>query len=145
MVLLKETMGGSTDRQHFLRLLTSHQEFIKKFLNLTDKQYKGRSILAVNQIARQAPQSQIQFNPIIKYVRFTLIITCQVLKKKSSWLVANIIKMKIRHHLSIKMVIQHRDLSSTFKNKKQRQDLSKKISQKIITLMHLVIKCEASN
>lgn len=72
MVLLKETMGGSTDRQHFLRLLTSHQEFIKKFLNLTDKLIKARTISDVNKIARER---QIQFNPIIKYVRFTLIIT----------------------------------------------------------------------
>ena len=133
MVLLKETMGGSTDRQHALRLLTSHQEFIKKFLNLTDKLIKARTISDVNKIARER---QIQFNPIIKYVRFTLIITVQVLKKRSSWLVANIIKMKIRHHLSFKMVIQHRDLSSTFKNKKLRLELSKKTSQKIITLMH---------
>ena len=72
MVLLKETMGDATDQQHALHLLTSHQEFIKKFLNLTDKLIKARTISDVNKIARER---QIQFNPIIKYVRFTLIMT----------------------------------------------------------------------
>jgi len=72
MVLLKKKMGDATDRQHFLRLLTSHQEFIKKFLNLTDKLIKAWTISDVNKIARER---QIQFNPIIKYVRFTLIMT----------------------------------------------------------------------